>query len=132
MMQLLWLFIGLLSVVPLLLMAHRETNIGALNTLGIGLVVAALLYVVFALIWGDTAWVLVELLIGVTIYGAFFWLAKRFSALWLAAGWALHTLWDMALHLYGIGTHIVPEWYAWACVSFDLAVAAYIYWRFRQ
>jgi hypothetical protein len=48
---------------------------------------------------------------------------------WLAAGWALHPIWDAALHLQGSGAAHAPEWYVVACISFDLPVAAYIQWN---
>ena len=47
-------------------------------------------------------------------------------AYWLAAGWAIHPLWDVVLHYLGAGHAFAPEAWAISCVSFDLLVAAYI------
>ena len=89
------------------------------------LLIAALIYVGFALLFGNMRWLLIELL-GVPAYFIFAFAAARFSVYWLALGWALHPLWDAPLHLMGSGTAVVPEWYAVACISFDLLLAVYI------
>ena len=86
---------------------------------------AAVIYIGFALAWGDMRWLFIEIA-GVAIYGGFFLLANKQSRYWLAVGWLLHPVWDIALHLHGPGEHIVPLWYALACLSFDAIVAAYL------
>ena len=53
-------------------------------------------------------------------------LGLRDSRYWIAAGWALHPLWDIGLHDIGPGQSFAPFTYAIACVSCDLAVAANI------
>ena len=58
-------------------------------------------------------------------------LGVRRSPLWLAAGWALHPLWDIALHYVGPGHAFAPETYTIACLSYDLLVAAYIVVAYR-
>ena len=87
------------------------------------LVVAGLFYVRFAL-EADTraAWLAAELA-GVGIFG---WAAVRGvrgSAWWLVAGWALHPIWDVALHYAGPGRAFAPAWYTTSCLTFDLMVA---------
>ena len=91
------------------------------------LLVAALLYVVFALsAQAGLGWVAVEL-VGVVAYGAMGWLGLRRSQWWLAAAWALHPIWDLGLHYPGIAdSFAVPFDYPILCVSFDLLVAGYI------
>jgi hypothetical protein len=90
------------------------------------LVVAALFYVVFALRSDAGAgWTAVEI-VGIAAYATMGLLGVRRSPLWLAAGWALHPLWDIALHYVGPGHAFAPETYTIACLSFDLLVAAYI------
>ncbi|TKB43139.1 DUF6010 family protein [Thalassotalea mangrovi] len=59
-------------------------------------------------------------------------MATTRNRIWLALGWLLHPVWDIGLHLQGPGWHIVPPWYAVACVSFDILVAIYIVWRIRN
>ena len=48
------------------------------------------------------------------------------SAYWIAAGWALHPVWDVAVHYFGPGNSFAPWPYTIACLSFDLIVAAYV------
>ena len=69
-------------------------------------------------------WMLIEL--GqVVAFGTLALLGWRGSPYWLAAGWALHPLWD-AWHYIGPGQSFAPVFYAVACFSFDLIVAAAI------
>lgn len=89
----------------------------------IGLAVTALIYVVFAVIGGASARSLGLEAVGVFLYGGAAWLGFRKSAALLALGWAMHPVWDVALHLTGAGAGYTPDWYPWGCVSFDLIVA---------
>ncbi|MEZ4385247.1 MAG: DUF6010 family protein [Nannocystaceae bacterium] len=87
------------------------------------LVVAALVYVGFALRTGGEGWMSVELL-GVAAYAGLAWAGRRRPRL-LALAWLLHAAWDMVVHA-GVADDFVPLWYRWACLSFDLAAAIYI------
>lgn len=120
-----WLLLGLLAVWPLLLFSHRLNRQSQVKLLGRSLVVAATIYVLFALVWGDKVWLWIELM-GVLVYLLFYVLAQKYGLIWLALGWLVHPVWDIVLHLYGPGQAVVPPWYAWACVSFDWAVVVYI------
>lgn len=101
----------------------------------VGLVVAAAIYPVFAVLAGaPPGWVAVELG-GLAVFGAVALPAlvrRRAPAALaaLAAGWALHPLWDLLLHASAVGTFSgalgaghVPAWYPPACATFDWAVA---------
>lgn len=91
-----------------------------------GLLVAAVLYVIFACFAAQPRlWLLIELL-GVLVFGGMGWLGLRGSPWWLVAGWSLHPLWDMLLHARGGGAAFTPPGYAIACIAFDLLLAAYI------
>jgi hypothetical protein len=70
-------------------------------------------------------WTLIELL-QVVVFGTMALLGLRGSPYWLAAGWALHPLWDVWLHYTGPGEVFTPWTYAIACVSFDWLVALYV------
>mmetsp|Transcript_20444 Transcript_20444/g.47318 ORF Transcript_20444/g.47318 Transcript_20444/m.47318 type:complete len:147 (+) Transcript_20444:98-538(+) len=122
-----WALVGCLGAAPLLMYVEQKPLPAACRSLGWGLVVAALVYVGFALVAFETAgaWLGLEML-GVILYGIFFFLSLRSSYLWLSVGWALHPCWDVMLHLWGGGHRFTPEWYVWSCVSFDVMVA--IYW----
>ncbi len=87
------------------------------------LVVAALCYVAFAVAaHAGAPWIVAELA-GVGIYGYAAMRGVRGSAWWLVAGWALHPVWDVALHLVGPGASFAPAWYATSCLTYDLVVA---------
>ncbi|HEX6624727.1 MAG TPA: DUF6010 family protein [Pyrinomonadaceae bacterium] len=89
----------------------------------VGLVLTALVYVVFAVAGGASArWAAIESL-GVLLYGAAAWGGLRGLLRLLAAGWAAHVAWDVLLHLSGAGAEYTPHWYPWLCVSFDLIMA---------
>jgi hypothetical protein len=122
-----WLVVGVLLGLMLIFYVQKRKE---KNILAIGLIVAALIYVCFALIWGDIEWLFIELL-GVMIYGVFYLLGTRFSYIWIAVGWMAHPLWDVFLHLQGPGYFVAPEWYAVTCISFDFIVAAYILMRLK-
>lgn len=127
----LWLALGIVAVMPLICFAEKLKYPTAIKLLGRSLIIAAIIYIGFAFVWGDTRWLLVEA-VGVAAYGLFYWLAIKGGGLWLALGWLLHPVWDIAVHMAGPGVHVVPEWYALACVSFDFAVAIYIVRRVQK
>lgn len=88
----------------------------------VGLVITALVYVVFAVAGGASAqWLALESL-GVFLYGAAAWGGLRGRPSLLAMGWAAHVAWDVLLHLSGAGSEYTPHWYPWSCVSFDLVM----------
>lgn len=128
---LLFFILGLLLPIPWIAWLHRFDDRRVTIGIGMGLLVAALIYIGFALYQGDGSWLMVEC-IGVAFYGLCAWLALRNSMIWLAVGWGLHPVWDAALHWFGPGAHIVPPWYAIACLSFDLTVALYVVLRVNQ
>ncbi len=92
---------------------------------------AALTYVRFAVEAGaGSGWVVAELA-GVVLYGGLAVRGLRGSPMWLAAGWALHPVWDIGLHYFGPGRAFAPEAYAISCLSWDLLVAAYVVLAYR-
>ncbi len=90
----------------------------------IGLVVAAVLYLLFAAVAGAGAEALALELSGVVAFGAVAGLGLAGRPLWLAAGWGAHVVWDVALH--GRAGGYAPPLYPELCIGFDLAVAAFI------
>ena len=94
-----------------------------------GVIVAALLYVYHAVhARTSPAWFAAELA-GVAVYSVMALRGLRGSPWWIAAGWALHAVWDVALHLAGPGRAFVPPWYPVWCGSLDLVVAAVVAYR---
>ena len=99
--------------------AQRELRVYAF-----GLVVAAIIYLGFALNAGGPDWLFVQLL-GVAIFTLSAWLGVRVSALFLGMGWALHAAWDWLMHTSAVAG-FVPNWYPRVCLAFDLVLAVYI------
>jgi hypothetical protein len=126
----LWLIGGaLLALVFITYARSRRHAVRAVY--GTGLVVAACLYVVFAFVQGTSlSWLLIEAA-GVAVFGVMAVAGVRWSAWWLAAGWALHPVWDLGLHYFGPGGHVAPHWYAVGCMSFDLCIAYHAALRVR-
>lgn len=90
------------------------------------LLVAALLYLGFAASAGDVGGMLLEML-GVLAFGAVpYFAVRRRSTSLIALGWALHPLWDVALHTTGAGAAYTPAGYVVACIGFDLLLAGMI------
>lgn len=90
------------------------------------LIVAAALYVVFAA-WGGSASGIAVEMVGVVSFGgvAVLGLRRRAPGL-LALGWAVHAVWDVALHRAGAGVGYTPKGYVAACAGFDLLLAGAI------
>jgi hypothetical protein len=90
------------------------------------LLFTAMLYVLFAAMGGAWTGLGVEL-VGVVLFGgvALLGLYRRSTAL-LVLGWALHPVWDVALHTAGIMEAYTPEGYVVACIGFDLLLALLI------
>ena len=128
------MFVGLLVegailAVPLILIAFLLSrfirDIIGHSLLVVFLFAAAGAYFGFALLAAPgPIWVLAEL-VQVIIFGVIALLGLRGSPWWLAAGWALHPLWDVVLHYVGPGHSFAPITYTIPCLSFDLLVAAY-------
>jgi len=90
----------------------------------IGLLIAALIYVGFAVFGASWEHLPMELG-GVLIYGFIAFLSKKHTLYWLAFGWIIHVCWDLFLHS-GTTTPYVPDWYPGACLGFDLVIGGYI------
>jgi Family of unknown function (DUF6010) len=115
---------GAILAIGFLLLARRSKPFEKEKQIyAIGLVVVPLIYVGFGLFSDSLGWIIAELM-GVPIYALFAWLGLKKSGWFLAAGWALHMLWDAGLH--GVSTPFVPHWYIAGCLGFDLLVAAYV------
>ena len=89
----------------------------------VGLVIAALIYVVFGVAGGAGArWLALEIF-GIFLYGTAAKAGFRGHPWLLALAWAGHVAWDVPFHLSGAGAEYTPPWYPWLCVSFDLVMA---------
>src|SRR3712207_2163859 len=123
-------FAALAVIVPAFLLSRFTRDIIGRSVLVIFLLAAAGAYFGFATLGRDVVgthpiWTLVELA-QVIVFGAIALLGLRGSPYWIAAGWALHPVWDMVVHYIGPGQSFTPWTYAIACLSFDWLVAIYI------
>ena len=124
------IFATVAVIVPAFLLSRFTRDIVGRSLLAIFLFTAAGAYFGFATLGREVVdtqpiWMLVELA-QVIVFGTLALLGLRGSPYWLAAGWALHPLWDVVLHYIGPGHSFTPWTYAIACVSFDWLVAIYI------
>jgi hypothetical protein len=117
------LLIGALVAIAFVIGVRRLRADRASRVYAIGLVVAALIYLVFAAGGGASGRSLALEAFGVLLYGAVAWAGMRLSMTVLALGWAGHAAWDLLIHTRGIGAAYTPDWYPWACVGFDLVIA---------
>lgn len=115
----------------LVLYARRGGPAREAPVFALGLVVAAVIYIGFALANGAPVRSLLLESLGVLPFGFLAWLGLRRSQLWLALGWAAHVAWDLGLHAGNGAPAFVPSWYPVVCASFDLLVAGYIAARVR-
>ena len=119
------LLIGAIGGVVTVLVARRARRFTR-EILAAVLIVAAAFYIVFAAVNGaGVGWITAEAL-GVVIFGGMGVMGVRGSKWWLAAGWALHPVWDVGLHYFGAGRAFAPEAYVIACISWDWITAAYV------
>jgi len=95
-----------------------------------GLIIAAVIYCIFALVGKNYDWLSIEFL-GVLLYSIPALLSRRYSKYWLALGWVLHVLWDVLIHHNG-HPGFVPSWYPGLCIGFDLSIAGAILWSIRK
>jgi hypothetical protein len=113
-------------VVIAFLLSRLVRDVVGRSLLIVFLFIAGGAYVGFAVGAGvSPAWAAAEVL-HVVVFGTMGLLGLRDSAYWIAAGWALHPLWDAVLHYFGPGRSFAPASWAMSCVSFDLVLAGYI------
>lgn len=125
-----WLAVGALGGLVFVGYARDHGRIGETRVYALGLVAAAAVYVVLAAMGRSLGWVGIEV-VGVLLFAGIAALGLGMSAWWLVFGWAVHTVWDAALHLFS-GSGIVGTWYPIACIPFDLIVAAAIAMRLLE
>lgn len=106
---------------------RRWHEIRQMRWLSIGLLIAALIYVVFSAFSLNVLWIAVEVL-GLLLFSMFVWMGFHYSQWFVAMGWLLHVIWDYGLHP-NQSLPYVPGWYPALCIGFDTVVALYMaYW----
>lgn len=118
--------LAVVVIVIAFLLSHFTRDIIGRGFLIILLFVAAGAYFGFTYLENGGLWTLVAL-IQVFVFGTMGLLGLRGSPYWIAAGWALHPVWDLAMHFIGPDFGVARiTYYEIACVSFDWVIAAYI------
>jgi hypothetical protein len=130
--SLIGLLVGVVAAVGLVRFAHGLGAQRARRVYAVGLVVAALIYVGFAVVGRASARWLAAETIGLALYSAAAWAGLRHWPMLLALGWAAHVAWDVVLHLDGAGAAYTPSWYPWLCVSFDLVLTGAVLVQVRR
>jgi len=117
------LLVGLAAAFLFIRLVRRHAPGEELRAYGAGLLIAAGVYVAFGLVLGGKplAYELVQLAAVTMIVLA----GIRYSPMIIAGGWLLHSGWDVLHVLPDLSRH-APDWYVFACLSFDVVVAAYI------
>lgn len=124
--------IGAILAVALIRLARKIPPARERRIYAVGLVVAAIVYVVLGVAGrATTRWLAWES-IGVFIYGTAALVGLRGWPALLALGWAAHVAWDVLLHVNGAGAEYTPHWYPWLCVSFDLVMAVAVLISIRR
>ncbi len=114
-----WITLGVVLAVPLVVIGRklpdRVERVGWI----VGLFVAASVYVAFALARSAPPLAVAFEVGGVVLFTGLAGLGLR-DRRWLGAAWLLHPVWDWMHHPGGFAYG--PEWYAWACLAFDVVV----------
>ena len=117
---------GALLAVPYVAFARRSRH--PASVFGAGLIVAAAIYVLFAVAAGDTHAAMIELG-GLIAFGAFAACSLRWSRFLIGFGWLAHIAWDLFLHPVQF-SGIAPWWYPAICIGFDILVAGFAFSTF--
>lgn len=100
----------------------------------IGLLTLPSLYAMFALLAGEQAVGVKEMIYGIPFIVAglaFAFMSVRQSAVVVGAFWILHALYDLT-HSQFFTNVGVPVWYPVFCFSVDLVVGVYLLWLSRR
>ena len=118
-------FAGLALSLPFWWMLRSHPD-GAYDLLALFLALTGGIYFGAALHGGSRRRVVLEALAGggMVILGA---LGLAWSPRWIALGFLLHGLWDLAHHT-GTVKHGVRRWFPPFCAAWDWAVAALLFW----
>ena len=95
------LLAGFVLALVLVAWTRRMSPARAMRVYATGLVIAALIYVAFALAGGAGAKNLAIEGAGLLLYGGTAWIGLRYWPPAIALGWAAHLAWDVLLHLGG-------------------------------
>jgi len=104
-------------------LARRRAPQAELALYAAGLIIAALLYVAFALLLHGIPHLPLEML-GLVLFTVAAGLGLRIWPLLLGLAWIAHGAWDYLLHVPAPA--YVPSWYPVWCLGFDVVVGLYV------
>jgi hypothetical protein len=111
--------LGAALAVGLVLGFRHRTAHGELRLYGFALLIAAAVYVGFALVRRSPEGIALEG-VGFSLFGLFAMFGWKGQARWLAIGWLIHVAWNFIQR--GDPSH-VPLWSAWFFAGFDPVIA---------
>ena len=122
---------GIVAMLPLVRFSQRLPISARRRFWALSLFVAALIYVVVALIVERS--MVASQLVGLVIYSAIALLGVWRWPRLLAVGWALHMVWDFLGHPITLdplapNPSFMPWWYPPACLGADLFVAGILWY----
>lgn len=111
----------------LLQYSHSNKKISFTYFWGRALIVAAAVYIGFALFNGKVHNVLIEV-VGLGLFTSIAYAGMRKKPSLLVWGWMLHLSWDLLLHpvMGNISSH-APWWYPSICIGFDIFAAGFLF-----
>ena len=116
-----WLLLGLAGGMLFVALVRQRRR-----SYYVGLVVAAFIYLLFAMMNGaEPIWIMAEFG-GVFLFSMIGRVGLHRNIAVLGVAWLLHPVWDVALHLFGPGASFTPSWYPLACITFDGWVGVYL------
>lgn len=115
---------GIFLAAGLLFYLKRFSERTRLTIGAFALLLATLVYVLFALLSQNQLYITIEI-VGLLLFLLLIWLGYQYSFWFIVLGWLLHVLWDMGLYPAETVPY-VPQWYAWFCVGFDIVMALYL------
>jgi len=118
------IFGGALLAAGLLYFVKRFNERTKLSIASLALFIAALIYVLFALVTRNELYIAIEI-VGLMLFLFLIWLGYQYSFWFVVLGWLLHVMWDVGLHP-AQALPYVPQWYAWLCMGFDVVLALYL------
>lgn len=116
-----WIVVGAVLGGVFTLVGGPATRRRGVAVYGVGLAVAAAVYLVLALVGDAAPGDLLKEVAGLVLFGALAAVGVARDPWLIGAGWLLHALWDGMVHPHGLVTH-APEAYRWLCIGFDVVV----------
>lgn len=119
------LYVGLATTTAVIILVEllrflEKRLIGALTLVGI-----AFIYIGFT--WSDTT-SLIYAILAAAVFVAFSYFGYKQNFIWVIIGLVLHGVWDI---LFPLISEMAPDGYDIFCITIDVLLAVYFYFRVR-